>query len=111
MDHSDHVNLLRNGVLPGGVWADLGAGSGAFTLALAELAGPETTISPTWPWGTSKSSDQAGIASSVMRIMRTFAAPTGRPTQTPLPCSVRCRVSLKISSLPIEATGSDSVAP
>lgn len=44
MDHSDHVNLLRNGVLPGGVWADLGAGSGAFTLALAELAGPETTI-------------------------------------------------------------------
>ncbi|MCA9830271.1 MAG: methyltransferase domain-containing protein [Dehalococcoidia bacterium] len=41
MDHSDHVNLLRNGVVAtGGVWADLGAGSGAFTLALAELLGP-----------------------------------------------------------------------
>lgn len=38
MDHADHVNLLRHGVAgPGGVWADLGAGSGAFTLALAEL--------------------------------------------------------------------------
>jgi ubiquinone/menaquinone biosynthesis C-methylase UbiE len=40
MDHNDHVNLLRAGVPgPGGVWADLGAGDGAFTLALAELLG------------------------------------------------------------------------
>jgi ubiquinone/menaquinone biosynthesis C-methylase UbiE len=29
---------------PGGVWADLGAGSGAFTLALAELIGPQGII-------------------------------------------------------------------
>ena len=40
MDHADHVRLLREGVTRGGVWADLGAGTGAFTLALAELAGP-----------------------------------------------------------------------
>jgi ubiquinone/menaquinone biosynthesis C-methylase UbiE len=41
MDHQDHVNLLRAGVPgPGGVWADLGSGTGAFTLALAELLGP-----------------------------------------------------------------------
>jgi SAM-dependent methyltransferase len=41
MDHADHVVLLRDGVpLPGGVWADLGSGTGAFTLALAELIGP-----------------------------------------------------------------------
>ncbi len=40
MDHADHVRLLRAGVPPGGTWADLGAGSGAFTLALAELVGP-----------------------------------------------------------------------
>jgi len=41
MDHHDHVNLLRPGIVaPGGVWADLGAGSGAFTLALADLIGP-----------------------------------------------------------------------
>jgi ubiquinone/menaquinone biosynthesis C-methylase UbiE len=28
----------------GGVWADFGAGSGAFTLALRDLAGPDTVI-------------------------------------------------------------------
>jgi len=45
MDHADHVNLLRNGVTEsGGVWADLGAGTGAFTLALAELIGPQGEI-------------------------------------------------------------------
>ena len=45
MNHTDHVNLLRDGVpTPGGVWADLGSGSGAFTLALAELLGPGGTI-------------------------------------------------------------------
>ena len=45
MDHTDHMNLLRNGTDgPGGVWADLGAGSGAFTLALADLIGPEGEI-------------------------------------------------------------------
>ena len=38
MDHADHVALLSDGVpdTPG-EWADLGAGDGAFTLALAEL--------------------------------------------------------------------------
>jgi ubiquinone/menaquinone biosynthesis C-methylase UbiE len=41
MDHTDHINLLRSGIEgSGGVWADLGAGAGAFTLALAELIGP-----------------------------------------------------------------------
>ena len=45
MNHADHVHLLRRGVAaPGGVWADLGAGGGAFTLALAELLGPGATI-------------------------------------------------------------------
>ena len=40
MDHRDHVNLIRNGVTAVGTWADLGSGTGAFTLALAELIGP-----------------------------------------------------------------------
>lgn len=41
MDHADHVGLLRDGVPePGGTWADIGAGEGAFTLALADLLGP-----------------------------------------------------------------------
>ena len=40
MDHADHVGLLRPAVEPGGTWADIGAGEGAFTLALADLLGP-----------------------------------------------------------------------
>jgi predicted methyltransferase len=45
MEHPDHVALIRDGVPePGGTWADLGSGSGAFTLALADLLGPGGTI-------------------------------------------------------------------
>jgi precorrin-6B methylase 2 len=45
MKHNDHVDLLRPAHLPaGGAWADFGAGSGAFTLALRELIGPEAEI-------------------------------------------------------------------
>jgi len=44
MDHADHVRLLRDGVVAGGTWADLGAGTGAFTLALAELVGPDGQV-------------------------------------------------------------------
>jgi SAM-dependent methyltransferase len=40
VDHVDHVALLRSAVAPGGTWADIGAGEGAFTLALADLLGP-----------------------------------------------------------------------
>ena len=39
MEHRDHVALLREPVEPGGSWADIGAGEGAFTLALADLLG------------------------------------------------------------------------
>jgi len=45
MDHADHVNLIRPANLEqGGSWADLGAGSGAFTLALREVLGAATKI-------------------------------------------------------------------
>lgn len=46
MNHADHVYLLRPGIPAetGSVWADFGAGEGAFTLALAELLGDGTTI-------------------------------------------------------------------
>lgn len=45
MDHTDHVNLLRPANLTQGrVYADFGAGSGAFTLALRELVGLDATI-------------------------------------------------------------------
>lgn len=45
MNHTEHVHFLRKGIPePGGIWADLGSGSGAFTLALAELLGPTGRI-------------------------------------------------------------------
>lgn len=46
MNHADLVRLLRDGVDPagGGTWADLGAGDGAFTAALADLLGPAAQI-------------------------------------------------------------------
>jgi len=49
MDHDDHVSLLRGGVpeargAHAGLWADLGSGTGAFTLALADLLGPTGEI-------------------------------------------------------------------
>ncbi|TAK03028.1 MAG: class I SAM-dependent methyltransferase [Chloroflexota bacterium] len=41
MNHADHVALVRGGVAgAAGRWLELGAGEGAFTLALAELLGP-----------------------------------------------------------------------
>ena len=45
MDHEDHVRLLKDGIQsPGGIWAELGSGRGAFTLALADLIGPQGRI-------------------------------------------------------------------
>jgi len=45
VNHADLVALLRPGIHEkGGRWADLGAGEGAFTLALAELLGPGAHI-------------------------------------------------------------------
>jgi ubiquinone/menaquinone biosynthesis C-methylase UbiE len=45
MDRADLVALLRDGVTTkGGRWADLGAGEGAFTFALADLVGPSAQI-------------------------------------------------------------------
>ena len=45
MNHNDHVNLLKPAnIKPGGSWADLGAGSGAFTFATRELTGPTASI-------------------------------------------------------------------
>lgn len=46
MEHPDHVALIAGAVDPadGGRWADLGAGAGAFTLALADLLGPAADL-------------------------------------------------------------------
>ena len=45
VDHADLVGLLAPAVTTrGGLWADLGAGEGAFTQALADLLGPDAHI-------------------------------------------------------------------
>lgn len=44
MNHTDHVNLIREGIAEGGIWADLGSGRGAFTLALADCLGTDSKI-------------------------------------------------------------------
>jgi ubiquinone/menaquinone biosynthesis C-methylase UbiE len=45
LNHADHVALIKDGVGErGSRWADLGAGEGAFTLALADLLGSDAQI-------------------------------------------------------------------
>jgi SAM-dependent methyltransferase len=45
VDHRDHVGLIRSGVEGAGPrWLELGAGEGAFTLALADVLGPDSEI-------------------------------------------------------------------
>jgi SAM-dependent methyltransferase len=45
VNHADLVGLIEDGVTEhGGRWADLGAGEGAFTRALADLLGPGAHI-------------------------------------------------------------------
>src|SRR3954468_18822551 len=46
VNHDDHVRLIETGLERnrGGVWADFGAGSGAFTLAIRDIAGPDAVI-------------------------------------------------------------------
>jgi ubiquinone/menaquinone biosynthesis C-methylase UbiE len=70
VDHTDHVNLLRGGVPgPGGVWADLGSGAGAFTLALAELIGPDGHV-------YSVDKDAAALCKQAGRIRERYPAVT-----------------------------------
>ncbi len=87
MDHSDHVALLRGGVPVGGggVWADLGAGTGAFTLALADLLGPGATI-----YAVDRDRGALRALAEAMRshfpatTLRTIAADFSRPLDLPL---------------------------
>jgi len=44
MIHTDHVNLIKKAGKFEGIWAELGSGSGAFTLALRDLGGDEIII-------------------------------------------------------------------
>ena len=81
------MTLLRGGVPdPGGVWADFGAGRGAFTLALAELIGPGSALHAL--------DRDAGALRELARLMadrfpgvalHTRAADFSRPLQPALP--------------------------
>lgn len=45
MNRTDIPKLIQKAITPGhSVWADLGSGDGAFTMALRELAGPDVEI-------------------------------------------------------------------
>jgi SAM-dependent methyltransferase len=67
MNHTDHVNLIREGIIPG-VWADFGSGGGAFTLALADLLGKGERTSP---GATIHSVDRdAGVLAQQRRAMQ-----------------------------------------
>ena len=45
MDHADHVALIRDGLDGAGPrWLELGAGSGAFTLAVLDVLGEEAEV-------------------------------------------------------------------
>ena len=44
MEHADHIALIRDAINKGETWLELGSGTGAFTLALADLLGPSGTI-------------------------------------------------------------------
>lgn len=69
------VALLRAGVpTPGGVWADLGAGGGNFTWALADLLGPAGTI-------YALDRDPKAIAAQQARIVASPPAATIIPRQ------------------------------
>jgi SAM-dependent methyltransferase len=74
IDHADHLDLIRDAVTSGGTWADLGSGTGAFTLALAELLGATGTV-----WSVDRDARQLEQQSA------RFRARAGQPLARVLP--------------------------
>jgi SAM-dependent methyltransferase len=74
VEHADHVALLREAVEPGGTWADLGSGRGAFTLALAELLGPTGTI-----WSVDRDAHLLEDQAASLRALPADRAPRVHP--------------------------------
>lgn len=85
MNHADHVELLRQGVpSTGGIWADLGSGGGAFTLALADLLGSTGMIySVDRDKGALKQQQQSMRASFPGAKVEYIQADFTRPLQLP----------------------------
>ena len=84
MDHTDHVALIRGGVEGAGPrWLELGAGEGAFTLALADVLGPGARIVAvdkdrraleTWRHGWPAGSRRAAVETRVGDFTQTMPA-------------------------------------
>lgn len=85
MIHEEHVALIRGGVPgPGGAWADLGAGAGAFTLALAELLGPGGRITAVDREARALRELAAALAARFPAVaLRTLVADIARPLDLP----------------------------
>src|SRR5262245_23949957 len=85
MNHTDHINLLRGGVpTTGGVWGDFGSGTGAFTLALAELLGPDGEIySVDKDRGALRTQERALAAQFPQTTVHYLAADFSRPLDLP----------------------------
>lgn len=64
MDHGDHVRLIQDGI-QGKVWAEMGSGTGAFTLALADVLGKKGTI-------YSVDSDRSSLLAQKWTLMKQF---------------------------------------
>lgn len=86
MNHRDHVNLLAGGVTtPGQTWADFGSGTGAFTLALADLLGPGGQIySVDKDGGALRSQERAMQAQFPQTGVSYLTADLTRPLNLPL---------------------------
>ena len=66
MDHADHVRLIQDGVTGAGPrWLELGAGEGAFTLALADVLGPGGRILVT-------DRDERALGAAAAAVRRSF---------------------------------------
>ena len=84
MDHADHVGLLR-AVDPGGMWADIGAGEGAFTLALADLLGPGGRIMAVDRDARALRANEAAVRSRFPDVdLTTLVADLTRPLDLPV---------------------------
>jgi SAM-dependent methyltransferase len=70
VDHHDHVALIRGGVEDAGSrWLELGAGEGAFTLALADVLGADADI-------TAVDRDARALRRAAEAVNRRFPAAT-----------------------------------
>ena len=81
MDHADHVGLIRGGLDGAGPsWLELGAGSGAFTLALLDVLGDEAQVTAIdRDAGALRKLDQATTSRFPTSAVRTIVADFTRP--------------------------------